>query len=294
MRPQHATLIRGLCIATLVFSALTILTYVVTLFTVGIGGSLWNEYGTDAITYSYNTHDNSLAGNMDVNGLTEDDLMGFGNFIWTLLSVLSVWGLVTAVVTTVASIIGIIGAPDRDKLGRVFVWSIVGAVAAFLSASLITAVLFVIAAVFARKDKNAPVFDPAAQPAYGQAAYAQGYVGYTQVPGGATYAQAGYQTGYAQPGVHNTYAAGYGAPQPPANAYERTYSTPQQPVNAFAAQQPVQQAATQAAPQAEAAPASQTAQPGTQPPAGADANDADTPTADGDDADSAGKPPATA
>lgn len=290
MRPQHATLIRGLCIATLVFSALTILTYVVTLFTVGIGGSLWNEYGTDAITYSYNTHDNSLAGNMDVNGLTEDDLMGFGNFIWTLLSVLSVWGLVTAVVTTVASIIGIIGAPDRDKLGRVFVWSIVGAVAAFLSASFITAVLFVIAAVFARKDKNAPVFDPAAQPAYGQAAYAQGYVGYTQVPGGATYAQAGYQTGYAQPGVHNTYAAGYGAPQPPANAYERTYSTPQQPVNAFAAQP----AAAESAAQAEAAPASQTAQPGTQPPAGADANDADAPTADGDDAGSAGKPPATA
>lgn len=290
MRPQHATLIRGLCIATLVFSALTILTYVVTLFTVGIGGSLWNEYGTDAITYSYNTHDNSLAGNMDVNGLTEDDLMGFGNFIWTLLSVLSVWGLVTAVVTTVASIIGIIGAPDRDKLGRVFVWSIVGAVAAFLSASFITAVLFVIAAVFARKDKNAPVFDPAAQPAYGQAAYAQGYVGYTQVPGGATYAQAGYQTGYAQPGVHNTYAAGYGAPQPPANAYERTYSTPQQPVNAFAAQP----AAAESAAQAEATPASQTAQPGTQPPAGADANDADAPTADGDDAGSAGKPPATA
>lgn len=290
MRPQHATLIRGLCIATLVFSALTILTYVVTLFTVGIGGSLWNEYGTDAITYSYNTHDNSLAGNMDVNGLTEDDLMGFGNFIWTLLSVLAVWGLVTAVVTTVASIIGIIGAPDRDKLGRVFVWSIVGAVAAFLSASFITAVLFVIAAVFARKDKNAPVFDPAAQPAYGQAAYAQGYVGYTQVPGGATYAQAGYQTGYAQPGVHNTYAAGYGAPQPPANAYERTYSTPQQPVNAFAAQP----AAAESAAQAEAAPASQTAQPGTQPPAGADANDADAPTADGDDAGSAGKPPATA
>lgn len=243
MRPQHATLIRGLCIATLVFSALTILTYVVTLFTVGIGGSLWNEYGTDAITYSYNTHDNSLAGNMDVNGLTEDDLMGFGNFIWTLLSALSVWGLVTAVVTAVASIIGIIGAPDRDKLGRVFAWSIVGAVAAFLSASFITAVLFVIAAVFSRKDKNAPAFDPAAQPAYGQAVYAQGYVGYTQVPGGATYAQAGYQTGYAQPGAHNTYAAGYGAPQPPANAYERTYSTPQQPVNAFAAQQPVQQAA---------------------------------------------------
>lgn len=290
MRPQHATLIRGLCIATLVFSALTILTYVVTLFTVGIGGSLWNEYGTDAITYSYNTHDNSLAGNMDVNGLTEDDLMGFGNFIWTLLSVLSVWGLVTAVATTVASIIGIIGAPDRDKLGRVFVWSIVGAVAAFLSASFITAVLFVIAAVFARKDKNAPVFDPAAQPAYGQAAYAQGYVGYTQVPGGATYAQAGYQTGYAQPGVHNTYAAGYGAPQPPANAYERTYSTPQQPVNAFAAQP----AAAESAAQAEATPASQTAQPGTQPPAGADANDADAPTADGDDAGSAGKPPATA
>ena len=240
MRPQHATLIRGLCIATLVFSALTILTYVVTLFTVGIGGSLWNEYGTDAITYSYNTHDNSLAGNMDVNGLTEDDLMGFGNFIWTLLSALSVWGLVTAVVTAVASIVGVMGAADREKLGRVFVWSIVGAVAAFLSVSFITAVLFVIAAVFARKDKNAPAFDPAAQPAYGQAAYAQGYVGYTQVPGGATYAQAGYQTGYAQPGVHNTYAAGYGAPQPPANAYERTYSTPQQPVNAFAAQQPVQ------------------------------------------------------
>lgn len=294
MRPQHATLIRGLCIATLVFSALTILTYVVTLFTVGIGGSLWNEYGTDAITYSYNTHDNSLAGNMDVNGLTEDELMGFGNFIWTLLSVLSVWGLVTAVVTAAASIIGIIGAPDRDKLGRVFVWSIVGAVAAFLSASFITAVLFVIAAVFARKDKNAPVFDPAAQPAYGQAAYAQGYVGYTQVPGGATYAQAGYQTGYAQPGAHNTYAAGYGAPQPPANAYERTYSTPQQPVNAFAAQPAAAESAAQAAPQAEAAPASQTAQPGTQPPAGADANDADAPTADGDDAGSAGKPPATA
>lgn len=290
MRPQHATLIRGLCIATLVFSALTILTYVVTLFTVGIGGSLWNEYGTDAITYSYNTHDNSLAGNMDVNGLTEDDLMGFGNFIWTLLSVLSVWGLVTAVVTTVASIIGIIGAPDRDKLGRVFVWSIVGAVAAFLSASFITAVLFVIAAVFARKDKNAPVFDPAAQPAYGQAAYAQGYVGYTQVPGGATYAQAGYQTGYAQSGMHNTYAAGYGAPQPPANAYERTYSTPQQPVNAFAAQP----AAAESAAQAEAAPAPQTPQPGTQPPPGADASDANAPTADGDDADSAGKPPATA
>ena len=269
MRPQHATLIRGLCIATLVFSALTILTYVVTLFTVGIGGSLWNEYGTDAITYSYSTHDNSLAGNMDVNGLTEDDLMGFGNFIWTLLSALSVWGLVTAVVTLVAGIVGVMGAADREKLGRVFVWSIVGAVAAFLSVSFITAVLFVIAAVFSRKDKNAPAFDPAAQPAYGQVAYAQGYVGYTQVPGGATYAQAGYQTGYAQPGAHNTYAAGYGAPQPPANAYERTYSTPQQPVNAFAAQQPAQ-------PQATAPADGQTATAAADAQAGATADTADT------------------
>lgn len=172
MHTNHASTIRIMSIIGVVFSSLTILGCLLGFLVVGIGGYAANEFGPDAITYSHNVHDNSIAGHMDELRLSEDDVMGLLNLVVMLGGVSVGYVLVTALVTLIAGIIGIRGADAREKLGSVFGWSIAGGVAALLSGRLITAALFVVTAAFAHGDKNAPVEAvPVQQTHYSPAGY---------------------------------------------------------------------------------------------------------------------------
>ena len=188
MQTNHAKIIRGLSIATVVLSAIAIAGCVIGLFALGAGGVAANEYGLDAVHYSQNHVDGSFATHWDDGyhhgsyALSDDDLMGLLNFGLIVGAVAVVWELLCAAVSLVAGIMGIRGANVKARLGGVFGWSIAGAVAAFLSGRIVTCVLLVIAAVYASKDKNAPEVVYAGMPG---AAGAPGAWGAANVPGAA-------------------------------------------------------------------------------------------------------------
>lgn len=236
MQTDHAKTIKGLSIATIVLSSIAILGCLIGFFALGVGGFAANTYGLDAIHYSQNHVDHSMAAHMGDGyygsyAFSEDDLMGLLEFALVLGTIGIAWGLLCAIVSLVAGIIGLRGANVPERLGRVFGWGIAGAVAAFLSGRIITCVLLVIAAVYASKDKNAPMLAngtwsqaaPTAQPdgAWGAAAQpgatwgAPGYgygtgTGYGTTPG---YEQAvgyGAAPSYGQPAPEYDQAGGYG------------------------------------------------------------------------------------
>lgn len=192
MQTNHAKIIRGLSIATVVLSAIAIAGCVIGLFALGAGGIAANEYGLDAVHYSQNHVDGSFATHWDDGyhhgsyALSDDELMGLLNFGLIIGAVAIVWELLCAAVSLVAGIMGIRGANVKARLGGVFGWSIAGAVAAFLSGRIVTCVLLIIAAVYASKDKNAPEVVYAGMPGVvgaPGAAGAPGAWGTANVPG---------------------------------------------------------------------------------------------------------------
>lgn len=221
MQTNHAKIIRGLSIATVVLSAIAIAGCVIGLFALGAGGIAANEYGLDAVHYSQNHVDGSFATHWDDGyrhgsyALSDDELMGLLNFGLIIGAVAVVWELLCAAVSLVAGITGIRGANVKARLGGVFGWSIAGAVAAFLSGRIVTCVLLVIAAVYASKDKNAPEVVYADMP---------GVVGAPGVAG--TWGVAGAPGAASAPGAWGAASAPGAAGMPGAPATPGAWGTP--------------------------------------------------------------------
>lgn len=207
MQTPHARTIRGLSIAVVILSILSILGLIFSLAFIGVGGAaLGSEEVRGAASYSLSMDPDS-AYTMEQLGITEDDAFGMLGFLLGLGAVYVFWGIICSIVTLIAGIIGMRNYDKTDKLGKVFGWSIAGAVMAFLYGNIITLVLLIIAAVCASKDRKASTAIPYGQPA-----------SYYSAP---------------QP---------YAAPQPPYGAPQQPYAAPQQPQQPYAAlqQQPQQ------------------------------------------------------
>lgn len=207
MQTSHARTIRGLSIAVVILSVLSILGMIFSLAFIGVGGAaLGSEEVRGAASYSLSMDPDS-AYTMEQLGITEDDAFGMLGFLLGLGAVYVFWGIICSIVTLIAGIIGMRNYDKTDKLGKVFGWSIAGAVMAFLYGNIITLVLLIIAAVCASKDRKASTAIPYGQPA-----------SYYSAP---------------QP---------YAAPQPPYGAPQQPYAAPQQPQQPYAAlqQQPQQ------------------------------------------------------
>lgn len=207
MQTSHARTIRGLSIAVVILSILSILGLIFSLAFIGVGGAaLGNEEVRGAASYSLSMDPDS-AYTMEQLGITEDDAFGMLGFLLGLGAVYVFWSIICSIVTLIAGIIGMRNYDKTDKLGKVFGWSIAGAVMAFLYGNIITLVLLIIAAVCASKDRKASTAIPYGQPA-----------SYYSAP---------------QP---------YAAPQPPYGAPQQPYAAPQQPQQPYAAlqQQPQQ------------------------------------------------------
>lgn len=207
MQTSHARTIRGLSIAVVILSVLSILGLIFSLAFIGVGGAaLGSEEVRGAASYSLSMDPDS-AYTMEQLGITEDDAFGMLGFLLGLGAVYVFWGIICSIVTLIAGIIGMRNYDKTDKLGKVFGWSIAGAVMAFLYGNIITLVLLIIAAVCASKDRKASTAIPYGQPA-----------SYYSAP---------------QP---------YAAPQPPYGAPQQPYAAPQQPQQPYAAlqQQPQQ------------------------------------------------------
>ncbi|MEC4184320.1 hypothetical protein VJ918_05795 [Adlercreutzia sp. R21] len=150
MNTNHAKTIKGMSIASIVLAALGILGVLITWMGLGAGGAAVSGSGYD---YFY-TDDGYIIETSDINA------------ILGVLGILVFWVFVCLVLVLIAGIMGVRGANKPEKLKGVMTWNIVGAVASFLGAGIITLVLCIIVAVFANKDKQALTAAPYAAPAY--------------------------------------------------------------------------------------------------------------------------------
>lgn len=137
MYPNHAKAIKGMSIANIVLGALTMLGGMGGCAAFGVGGAALAGY--DYIPLDDGTYLDAAAA---------ASMMG-------VFSVLMVLLLICGIVVLVAGVMGVRGADKPEKLKSVMVWNIVGAVISFFSTGIISAVLCILVAVFANKDKNA-------------------------------------------------------------------------------------------------------------------------------------------
>lgn len=207
MQPSHAKTIRGLGIAVVVLSALSILGFLLSLAFVGVGGAALNDPSIRDAASSAIYVDPESARAMEELGMTTDDAFGLMGILLGLGAAYIVWGIICSIITLIAGIICMKNSADTDKLGKVFGWSLAGAILSFLYGNLITMVLLIVAAVFASKDRKAATAIPYGQP--------NAYYAAPQQPYGAA------------PQPQQPYGAAP-QPQPYAAPQPQPYSAPQQ------------------------------------------------------------------
>ena len=214
MQPSHAKTIRGLGIAVVVLSALSILGFLLSLAFVGVGGAALNDPSIRDAANGAIYVDPESARAMEELGMTTDDAFGLMGILLGLGAAYIVWGIICSIIALIAGIICMKNSAETGKLGKVFGWSLAGAILSFLYGNLITMVLLIVSAVFASKDRKAATAIPYGQPNAYYAAPQQPYAAPQQPYGAAPQPQ--------QP---------YGAapqPQPYAAPQPQPYTAPQQ------------------------------------------------------------------
>lgn len=164
MQPSHAKTIRGMGIAVVVLSALSILGFLLSLAFVGVGGAALNDPSIRDAASGAIYVDPESARAMEELGMTTDDAFGLMGILLGLGAAYIVWGIICSIIALIAGIICMKNSADTDKLGKVFGWSLAGAILSFLYGNLITMVLLIVAAVFASKDRKAATAIPYGQP----------------------------------------------------------------------------------------------------------------------------------
>lgn len=169
MQVTHERYIKGLSIAVIVLAGIGILGTLIGALVIGALGSALGSMPIDYLDSAHHhgyTHGYDYYYGMD-NAEVLLFLTGIGGFA-------CVFALICCGVTLVAGIMGLRAAKDPSKLGVAFGWSIAGAVLAFLGCGIPSAVLLIIIAVFAYKDKS--YYSLGGQPDYGevQATYPYG------------------------------------------------------------------------------------------------------------------------
>lgn len=210
---SDAKTVRGLSIAVVVLSALSILAVILGFACLAAFGVVANDPSfvselshelQETAQGNTNYFDDDYAYYQALSGTDASSLLGvvLGLGVFALI-----WCLIGSVVPLVSGILGIRNCARREKLNMTFVWAIVGATASLLMGNLITMALLIISAVYLNRLKKAPVEQPPAgyngQPPY---SYSQPY-GYN--------AQQSYGYGQQQP-------YGY-TPQQPSNNPDSPY-----------------------------------------------------------------------
>ncbi len=221
MQSNNAKYIKGLAIAVVVLSILTLVGVVIGFVALMVGQGFINANAAELFTDAY--YSGSHHGLDYQYGLSTTETVELMNILWGIMYLGLAWEFVVGIITLVPGIMGLRSSTDSSKMGAIMGWSIGGAIAAFLSGRIITTILLVVLAVFANKAKN-PV-----------AGYGNPAAGYAGNPYGAVPPQS--PAGY-----------GYGAPQNPAQpyatptdpqtaaaqqAYQQAYGAPAQPVTTF-------------------------------------------------------------
>lgn len=180
MPNSNARVVRGLSIANIVLSALGILASFFILFlALAVMVAAGDPSTASSVEWSFSASEWSELSRL---GITPSNIneAGFGA-IGIVMGICGVLCLIICVVLLIAAIINLRSTTRPEKVNGSFVWAVVGAVLSILTGSIITGILFIVAAVYLNKLKKAPVNVPGAFPA-GQPGYAQ--------PGQPVYGQA--------------------------------------------------------------------------------------------------------
>ncbi len=237
MQNDHAGIIKGLGITSVVISGLVLAGCLLGYGALALGGYALNEYlpgvmdyareGGASASYYYGGHHYDFS-DSDWQ-LANDSVMGISNLALIVAGAVLAWEVLGSVISLIAGILGIRNAGNAHKLGSVFGWGIAGAVLAALGGRFITAVVLAVMAVFAGMDRKA-----AANPPHAHAVSAAG----------ATWQQAPEQPTWAQPMPYIPYDQAYA--QPAAQQY-----APQQNYAPRQVEQPASQQAGASTPSAE-------------------------------------------
>ena len=195
---SDAKTVRGLSIAVVVLSALSILAVILGFAALAAFGVVANDPSfvselnhelQDAAQGNTNYFDDDYAYYQALSGTDVSTVLGV---VVGLGAFALVWGFIGSVVPLVSGILGIRNCARREKLNMTFIWAIVGAVASLLMGNLITMALLIISAVYLNRLKKAPAEPPmgyGSQPPYGYGQPPYGYnpqqpYGYGQQPYG--------------------------------------------------------------------------------------------------------------
>ena len=154
MQTSHAGLIRGLSISTVVISLLCILLLSTALAIFGLAGAIMdNPDARSQLTYELALNPDEMQ-TLESLGIPASDPAVLVEWIIQTLGV--VVGVLTAahVIVLIAGIMGIRGARHADKLGTLFVWMIVAAVASLVGCNPVLLVLTIIIAVLVAGERG--------------------------------------------------------------------------------------------------------------------------------------------
>ena len=218
MQSSDARTVRGVSLAVIILSVLSIIAFLIGTIAVGALGVFASDPSLYQDGMAINGYNHGYYDSLSAEGAAGLVGLSFG-----IVTAVLAWGLLCSVGTLIAGILGMRNHDNVEKLGGAFGWAIAGAVLALLSGRIITMILLIVAAVYINKVRN-PAPNAYVQPMYAPQGYGQPY----QQP-----------QGYAQP-------------------YQQPQGYAPQPYQQAASQQPVQPSPGQQDPSQPQAPASQT------------------------------------
>lgn len=155
MYSSDARVVRGVSIAVIILSSLTLAGGVVLLFFLGIGGAMLGN--PDFVSHMPVVHSGSAySGTLDQYASSQDlaTIGALGTLSIGIASAVTIGFMLCAAVSLIAGIMGLRQSGQSGKPDAAFSWTIAGAIAAFITARWITAVLLVIMAVYLNRMKN--------------------------------------------------------------------------------------------------------------------------------------------
>ena len=174
MYESDVRVVRGVSIASIVLAVLAILGCIAAMaLSAGLGVVASDPSNFDG--YVEYRDDLGATNGIDAQyDMSAEDASALVTMVFGFISAFSGIGVVLCVISLIAGIVGVRNARNPQKVGKIFGWSIAGAVCAILMGRVISCILLIVNAVYANRLKKAaanPVMN--AQPAYGYAP--QGY-----------------------------------------------------------------------------------------------------------------------
>ena len=170
MYESDVRVVRGVSIASIVLAVLAILGCIAAMaLYAGLGVVASDPSNFDG--YVEYRDDLGATNGIDAQyDMSAEDTSALVTMVFGFISAFSGIGVVLCIVSLIAGIMGVRNCRNPQKAGKIFGWSIAGAVCAILMGRVISCILLIVNAVYANRLKKAAA-NPAmyAQPAYGYA-----------------------------------------------------------------------------------------------------------------------------